>query len=305
MIIQKINDIEFKMSEPCDFSFLEKHGKVFCAFDENDSGNISFGTDNGQEKYFIKVAGAKTLNSGYKPDEAIQNLKNAVPVYKDLKHPNLVELIDDYAAGNLYAAVFRWVDGECLHDHWNFEKYKKNPQMKSPKIRFKELPALKRIDSFNIFFSFLIHTASKGYIAVDFYDGSILYDFEKERTAICDIDYFAKAPVINHMGDFWGTKRLKSPEEYILGAEINEETNVYTLGALIFHFFGEYTDDDIQQMYKNNCFFPCSPEKWELNERLYDTALKAVNNDRIKRYDSISDFFNAWNRYPNPSLKAF
>jgi len=55
---------------------------------------------------------------------------------------------------------------------------------------------------------------------------------------ICDIDFFREKPVINDMGqDWWGTKRFKAPEEYILGAKIDEDTNVFTLGALIFDFF--------------------------------------------------------------------
>lgn len=36
--------------------------------------------------------------------------------------------------------------------------------------------------------------------------------------SICDIDFFRTAPVINDKGaDWFGTKRLKAPEEYIEG----------------------------------------------------------------------------------------
>ncbi len=43
--------------------------------------------------------------------------------------------------------------------------------------------------------SFLEYTASQGYIAIDFYDGSIMYDFTRHKTVICDIDFFRKSPV--------------------------------------------------------------------------------------------------------------
>jgi hypothetical protein len=36
--------------------------------------------------------------------------------------------------------------------------------------------------------------AQQGYVAVDFYDGSILYDFQQRRTMICDIDYYQQRP---------------------------------------------------------------------------------------------------------------
>ena len=71
-------------------------------------------------------------------------------------------------------------------------------------------------------------------------------------------------------------------------------TNVFTLGALLFHFFGGYTDNEIEKMYKDNSFFPCNYETWELSEPLYKTALKAVNPNRAERYCSMSAFREAW-----------
>jgi len=52
-------------------------------------------------------------------------------------------LIEDYEYGEFYVAVYEWADGECLFDHWNFEKYQNNPTLKSPKQRFFELPVEK------------------------------------------------------------------------------------------------------------------------------------------------------------------
>lgn len=88
-------------------------------------------------------------------------------------------------------------------------------------------------------FPFLENVNKKGYVAVDFYDGSIMYDFSTDNTTICDIDFFKKVPVINNKGtDWFGTKRLKAPEEYMKGSAIDEQTNIFTLGSLIFGFFG-------------------------------------------------------------------
>ena len=97
-------------------------------------------------------------------------------------------------------------------------------------------------------FSFLQNVNRKGYVAVDFYDGSIMYDFKADKVTICDIDLFKKAPVVNDMGtDWYGTKRLKAPEEYRKGSVIDEQTNIFTLGALLFEFFGNYTAGEIKQ----------------------------------------------------------
>lgn len=295
MITQTIDNISFNMKESHDFSFLSKYGTVFCVFDQNDSGNISFGTNDGRTKYFIKIAGTKTMQSCREGKEAVEALKNAMPIYESLKHPNLIELIDHYELDDLYIAVFKWSDGDCLFDHWNFEKYSKNPLLKSPYLKFKELPIVKRLKSVNIIFEFLMCVELMGFIAIDFYDGSIMYDFKNDTTTICDIDFFRRKPAFNDMGEnFWGTKRLKSPEEYIYGAVIDEVTNVYTLGALILNFFGRYSNDDMRQIYENNCFFPCALENWELNKTLYEITVKAVEKERHKRYKSVSDFFISW-----------
>ncbi|MCL2689628.1 MAG: hypothetical protein FWE57_07265 [Chitinispirillia bacterium] len=295
MIIQKIDNIEFKINELRDFSFLNKYGKVFCVFDENDSGNISFGVDNGEEKHFVKIAGAKTLNSCISQEKTVDLLKSAMPTYRELKHPNLIELIDDYAVDDLYVAVFKWADGECLFDHWNFDKYMNNPSIVPPIKRFKRLSCEKRLNAFNTYFDFLAFTESKNHVAVDFYDGSIMYDFKRDFVTICDIDFFRKSPAVNDMGkDFWGAIRLKAPEEYILGARIDSVTNVFTLGAMLFGLFGVYDGNDLAKMYAENAFFPCKYEFWELNEDLYKIALKAVSKDRKDRYRSVKNFHEEW-----------
>lgn len=93
-----------------------------------------------------------------------------------------------------------------------------------------------------------------------------------------------------------GNKRLKAPEEYIFNAVIDEATNVYTLGALLFsNYFGNFTESQVQLRYSQNQFIPCSFEKWDLNKACYNVVLKAVGLDRTKRYQSIEDFHMAWN----------
>jgi len=55
----------------------------------------------------------------------------------------------------------------------------------------------------------------------------LMYDFLIDTTTICDIDFFRKKPTFNDIGEnYWGTKRLKAPEEYVYGAVVYEATNV-------------------------------------------------------------------------------
>lgn len=159
------------------------------------------------------------------------------------------------------------------------------------------MPVLKKLNTIDVLFSFLKNVNEKGYVAVDFYDGSIIYDFLTDKTTICDIDLFRKAPVINDKGNKWfGTKRFKAPEEYIKGSVIDTQTNIFTLGALIFDFFGTFSDEEIKQRYCNNQFLPCPYSNWQLNKESYQVAVKAVNLNKNNRYTTFDEFFKEWKR---------
>ena len=267
---QIIDGIEFKMKEPYDFGFLSEYGKVFKVFDDQDSGNICFGTEKDGEKYFIKFAGAKTAEYDGNPADAVIRLKSTVPIYENLKHKNLIEYISSREIGNGFAMIFKWADGECMG-----RMYPESHR------RFMSLSNEIKLKVFGDILDFLKYTAEENFVAIDFYDGSIMYDFEKQKTIICDIDFFRKQPVVNDMGRMWGSSIFMSPEEFSKGAELDEITNVYTLGAMAFALFGKY---------KRNW------ENWQLSKDLYNIVVKATSNDRTKRQQSIDEFVYEWNK---------
>ncbi len=305
----KLDSIEFRLKEVHDFSWLKKYGTAFWVVDETGSGCVCIGMQDDERKYFCKIAGVNTVEADVSPKESVKILKNAVHLYNDLKHTNLIKIIEEYDYNQFYIVVFEWANGECLFDHWNFEKYQGDSNIKSPKEKFKELPVSRKLYAIEVLFSFLQNVNQKGYVAVDFYDGSIMYDFSTDVTTICDIDLFRKKPVINDKGIEWfGTKRLKAPEEYIEGCAIDEQTNIFTLGALIFEFFGSFSDKEIHQRYCNNQFLPCSFSNWQLSEESYKVAIKAVSLNKNERYLTLSEFFLEWKKanflkIENESLK--
>lgn len=133
---------------------------------------------------------------------------------------------------------------------------------------------------FDAVLDFHIHAAARGYVAVDFYDGSILYDFQKGETLICDIDFYQRAPFVNTMGRLWGSSRFMSPEEFTLGAAIDEITNVFLMGAVAFALFGGELDR--------------SRERWLSSEGRYQVALRAVSEARSRRFESLVALREAW-----------
>ena len=269
MIYQKIDGIQFKLKSSFNFSFLEKYGKVFKVFDEQDSGNICFGINNGgNKKLFIKFAGAPTAEYCGLPGDAVKRLKATVPIYNNIKHKTLINYISSEEIGHGFAMVFEWCSGECMGRMYE-DSHK----------RFMNLPIQKKLKIFQDIIDFLIYTANLGYVAIDFYDGSILYDNENDITTVCDIDFFKKCPCINDMGKMWGSTRFMSPEEYNKGALLDEITNVFTIGKMGFSIF---TDS-------NEKF-----DEWPLSPSSYYILKKATSLNRSDRYASIKQFSDCW-----------
>ncbi|MBP0725467.1 serine/threonine protein kinase [Bacillus sp. RG28] len=279
-VIHNVDNISFKLKKLHNFDWLCSLGKVFCVFDQQDSGNISFGLEKNGQRKFIKFAGAKTLNYSGDPQEAVLRLKQSILRYEELTHQHLVRLIDHFDIEQGYAVVFDWFEGECLHPHWAFPPPAKYIHPNSPYFRFKQLPVELRLTSMDLILNFHVYVESKNYVAVDFYDGSILYDFTNHITKICDIDYYQKKPFVNTMGRLWGSSRFMSPEEFELGAIIDEKTNVFNLGSMAFSLLGGELDH--------------SYSKWDVGRELYEVVIKAVEKDRSKRYTSVEEFYSAW-----------
>lgn len=289
MVKCKIDNIEFKLKEYQDFSWVNDYGIVFSVIDETGSGCISFGVQKDNKKYFIKIAGAKTVEAEISEQDSIDLLKDAVEKYKNIHHQNLIKYIDSFDINEFFAVIFEYADGECLFDHWNFEKYKNDSTLITPIQKFKKLEISKRLDVVYKLFSFFETFINAGYVAVDFYDSSIIYNFEKDEATFCDIDLFRKLPTKNDLGkDYYGTKRLKAPEENELGATIDELTNEFTLGAIIFDIFSNVSNND--KRYEIGMFISNDLEEFELNTKTYNVLLKATNYDRNNRYTSISEF---------------
>ncbi|QUO32475.1 hypothetical protein KFE17_01590 [Faecalicatena sp. Marseille-Q4148] len=85
--------------------------------------------------------------------------------------------------------------------------------------------------------------------------------------------------VIFDMGRMWGSSLFQAPEEYEFGAVIDEITNVYTVGATAFALFGEYN--------RNR-------DRWQLSDKLFEVAAKAVSDDRNRRQQSIRQLREEW-----------
>lgn len=266
--VQCLDGVPVKLRSAFDVCFVQKYGTVFQVYDDQDSGNLCFGVEKNGERFFVKFAGAPTVRYSGEPTEAIERLKASEPIYRELAHPNLIEWVDSEEIGGGFAMVFRWSEGECFGRMYPASR---------AKFLATDLETRKKI--FFEILDFLEHVAKRGYVAIDFYDGSILYDFQAGKTVICDIDFFRKMPCVNDMGRMWGSATFMSPEEMTLGAVLDEVTNVYTAGAMAFALFADRSRERTD---------------WPLSDASFSVVSQAVTADRGHRPQSIRQLRELW-----------
>lgn len=252
-----------------DLSFLAAYGRVFRVYDDQDSGNLCFGVqaDDGARR-FVKVAGAPTVRGSVTPAEAIRRMLETLPVYAALAHPVLMGIAGHHAVPGGYVAVSDWFDGVCMG------------KMYGQTARFLALPLAQKLSIYEAILAFHLHVETQGYIAVDFYDGCVLYSFDTQETRLCDIEMYRPGPFDNDMGRMWGSSRYMAPEEFTLGSRLDARTNVYRMGATAFELMGGGQARDRAQ--------------WEANNAAYAVALRAVSPQPADRYASVSAFRAAW-----------
>lgn len=270
-----INGIEFELGEKTNIDFLCDYGKVLKVYDKNDSGNISFIVES-EQKYFLKVAGLKTCNSTVEKSAAIANLRYAKDVYSRIKYKRIVQPISYQEKDGLALFLFPFVEGECLFDHWNFEYYKEH-NILSPLCKFLLLNHNIKKRFVESLFAFYESVNAAGYIATDFYEGSILYNFSNNEYYFCDLDFFSKESSINLSGFQWGPERFLAPEEKSKGCLLDIRTDIYHLGVFIRIIFTDY-----------------ETKSWTLSDEKLSVVQKATEAEPSKRFSNFKEFEREW-----------
>jgi len=220
-------------------TFAARSGNIFAVFDERtqDSGNVSYGVTAGDQRYFIKTAGSESSVHSLPIEERVALLRNAIRLNRSVTHRILPSLRNVIESGDGPILVYDWVDGELLGVA---AEHRSDPA--SAYFRFRRLPVREVLNVLDAIIDLHDHLASNGWIAVDFYDGSIIYDFLTGTTHVVDLDSYHFGAFVNRVGRLFGSTRFMAPEEFQLGAEITERTNVFMLGRAVFELLSEGVD---------------------------------------------------------------
>ncbi len=219
--------------------FLRSIGQVFAVFDERtqDSGNISYGVFAGARRFFVKTAGMPDNSQAHlSHEQRVELLRNAVSFRRSVDHHSLPELLNVIDSPHGPMLVYEWVPGELL----GVERSRRADPA-APFQRFRALPFSDLLTGLDVVFDFHRSAAELGWVAVDFYDGAMIYDFATQSMRLIDLDNYRDRPFTNEMGRMFGSTRFMAPEEFELGAIIDEITNVFTMGRVISVFLSDGT----------------------------------------------------------------
>jgi hypothetical protein len=207
-------------------------GRTFTVFDgrSQDSGHISYGVETADgRRWFVKTAGTSALSpSGSTHDERAEALRRAAAVQEEANHPALVPLAGVVEASDGVLVVHEWFDGELLRSPAD-----RRDRPEEAHARFRELPLPELVNALDAVIDLHVALERKGWIAGDFYDGCLMYDFATKQVKVIDLECYRRGAHVNEVGRLPGSTRFMAPEEHTKGARIDARTTVYNLGRLL------------------------------------------------------------------------
>ena len=196
-------------------------GTIHAVFDQQDSGCVAHGIETEGGRWFVKTAST---------ERARRSLRNAVGFHRAVQHEAIVPLAAalDHTDADI-TLVYPWTAGDVLNQATVAGSDRTTLR------RFQRLPVAEIEAAISSILSAHQRVAEAGFVAVDLYDGSLLYDFDGSSMRLIDLDEYRPGPFVLQHERLPGSRRYMAPEELRRGATIDERTNVYVLGRMIHH----------------------------------------------------------------------
>lgn len=226
-------------------SLVARYCTVLRTFDHRtqDSGNVSWLVEVAGRRLFVKSAGSAGPPAPGAPvpylDHAgrVRLLRNAVDLARSCHHRALPSLLNVIESPSGPALVYEAVPGELVH-----VPRERRSDPASSYRRFANLPAEQLVGILGEVLDLHVALAAQGWVAVDLYDGCMMVDFDAATVTVVDLDTYRRGPSTNDMGRMFGSSTFMAPEEFQLGAKLDQRTTVFTLGRLAWHFGTRLTE---------------------------------------------------------------
>ena len=247
-------------------NYAKSLGSIFEKFLSQDSGNICFSIHTEKNPIWIKFLDLEKTK--------INNLQEVINFYNSCQSPLIAKNWKLFRVNDKYVMQCEWIPGIVINSPNENGNHYKAAYRKFMNLSFKI-----KIDAYNKILHFFEWLESENIIIEDFYDGCIIYDFEKNDTYLCDLDHLHQGLYKLEKERQYGSSRFMAPEEFKKGSVIDFTTNVYTMGATGFVLLND------NNRTKND---------WMQNIQIYDLLIKAVSENREQRFQSIKEMNSIW-----------
>jgi serine/threonine-protein kinase len=234
--------------------------RAFAVFAEQDSGCLSYGVEYGGRRWFVK-RGTTDIARG--------SLARAVAFHAAVRHDSIVAPDKVLGSPDDPVLVYPWCDGVVL-SHSTIRG-----SDRTGLARFQGLPRELVVAALNEILDAHVAVIAAGMVAVDFHDGCLLYDFDRHRMHLIDLDEYRPGPFTLEADRLPGSTRYMAPEEFVRGAAIDERTTVFALGRAIWHLLD-------------------APTGWRGTPGQAGVVTTATDPDRALCFASVVNLAQAW-----------
>ena len=254
-------------------AFLPTVGQVVRRFgDRVDSRTTIVGIETESGRLVVKHA---------VDDESVGWLESAIRFHAAVSHPSIPPVIHHLTTPDGLAIVERWAPGDVLVDTFDPSvPDRDDPQ--SPYRRFLRLPVSEITDALRQLIHAHVAVTGAGFVAVDLYDGCLVYDFERHELSLIDLDMYRPDRFVLETDRQYGSSAYMAPEEWQRGATIDERTTVFTLGRFTLVLLGCDRDG------------PPDRADFRGSDSLFEISMRACAGDPTVRYQSVAALCQAW-----------
>ena len=224
------------------------------------------------ERYVVKHA---------EDPEAITWLESARRFHAEVRHPAIPSVVHSFETATGAGLVEEWGEGEILTDGYD-DAVLPPDHNQSPYRRFLGLPVAEIVEAIGQLLAAHVAVAEAGYVAVDLYDGCVLYDFSTRTVRLIDLDHYRRSPYVLDVDRQLGSSSYMAPEEFRRGATIDERTMVHTLGRMALVYLGCDRKSEARS------------DHFRGSEEQFRAATTACNPDPDLRFQTVRDFAAAW-----------
>lgn len=203
---------------------------------------------------------------------AAESLRGAAAFHRAVAHPVIVAPLDVHDGGEAdVRLIYPWHDGEVL----NAATHRGSDR--AGLGRFQAQPLDVVLCAITSILEAHLAVAAQGFVAVDLYDGSFLWDAATTTMRLIDLDEYRPGPFTVPGERLPGSLSYLAPEELRRGGVIDERTTVFGLGRTIHHLLD-------------------SSDGWRGPVRARDVIVRATAGDPDLRFPSVAELVAAWVR---------